>query len=140
MQTTCIAATAWIYFIRHYGDQETATKITSYVYHPTLFLSGLSTFYGKLVLCMYLCMLSRQKILTFPIDCCILHRAFRGLSSFEPPADIRSTQTLTAACVNMSATFFLMQNFTNPLNRTDSKASGYTSVSNSLTYLISHSY
>lgn len=31
MQTTCIAAAAWAYLIRHYGDQETGIKIsTSY--------------------------------------------------------------------------------------------------------------
>jgi hypothetical protein len=76
------------------------------------------------------------------IGCCLLHRAFRGfkLSSFESPADMRSTQALTAACVNMSVGLFLMQNSTNPLNRTDSKASEYTSVSNSLTYLVCQSY
>jgi hypothetical protein len=40
------------------------------------------------------------------IGCRLLHRAFRGLSIFESPADIQSTQALTAAGVNMSAGLF----------------------------------
>jgi hypothetical protein len=61
MQTTSIAAAAWIYLVNQHGIPETPTKISTYVYRPTLllFLSGLSPLYGKLVLCMYLCILSR---------------------------------------------------------------------------------
>jgi hypothetical protein len=109
IQTTSIAAAAWTYFIRHYGDQETAVKISTYVYCPnSLFLSL------KYVLRQARTLYVSQAMHTIPIkyldlpmiDCCLLHRAFRGLSGFKPPADMRSTQALTAACVNMSASLF----------------------------------
>lgn len=70
------------------------------------------------------------------IDCCILLRAFRGLSGLELLTDMRSTQALTAACVNMSAAIFLMQNSTNIINRTDYRASEYTSVSDSYIWFL----